>query len=367
MIRFLVCATLLVLATSVSAGEPFTVIQGRGVLSPKQPQACVSVSGAVHLTFGVGEQIYLMQLNGPSKAEPKAVFEIPNLSLGMRRGPRIAQSGDSLVITAIGGKVGKGKDGDLVSYHSHDEGKTWNGPIRVNDVESSAREGLHAMTVSPAGVFWCVWLDLREEGTQLFASKSMDGGLSWSKNVRVYRSPDGSICECCHPSIVAGKDSLHVLFRNSIKGDRDMYLISSLDGSETFAKAIRLGLSHWHLNACPMDGGMIAIDRTQKLLTVWRRDKSVFHAGAEINSEAFVENGEQPWVVGGNNGFYSIWISKRNGDLMLLKPGSTEITKLDDVASFPVVVANTQPEDPVFAFWEKQSGDSFSIMAQRLK
>jgi hypothetical protein len=146
-----------------------------------------------------------------------------------------------------------------------------------------------------------------------------------------------------------------------------MYLISSLDGSETFAKAIRLGLSHWHLNACPMDGGMIAIDRTQKLLTVWRRDKSVFHAGAEINSEAFVENGEQPWVVGGNNGFYSIWISKRNGDLMLLKPGSTEITKLDDVASFPVVVANTQPEDPVFAFWEKQSGDSFSIMAQRLK
>ncbi len=47
------------------------------------------------------------------------------------------------------------------------------------------------------------WLDLREKGTVLYASKSMDHGETWSKNILVYRSPDGSICECCHPSIIA--------------------------------------------------------------------------------------------------------------------------------------------------------------------
>ncbi len=140
------------------------------------------------------------------------------MSLGMRRGPRIAHSGKSIVITAIGGVEGKGKDGDILAYHSDDNGKTWIGPSRVNDVESSAREGLHAMTASSEGILWCVWLDLREKGTQIFASKSSDQGRTWSKNVHVYRSPDGSVCECCHPSIVATRNSLHVLFRNSING-----------------------------------------------------------------------------------------------------------------------------------------------------
>ncbi len=51
------------------------------------------------------------------------------------------------------------------------------------------------MTSGDDGALWCVWLDLREKGTVLYASKSMDHGETWSKNILVYRSPDGSICE----------------------------------------------------------------------------------------------------------------------------------------------------------------------------
>ncbi len=143
------------------------------------------------------------------------------------------------MITAIGGPQGKGRDGDLVAHRSQDGGKTWSGPVKVNDVDASAREGLHAMTASPDGTLWCVWLDLREKGTKLFSSKSTDGGATWSKNSLVYRSPDGSICECCHPSIVADRNAVHILFRNSLKGDRDMYLVTSRDQGATFGEALR--------------------------------------------------------------------------------------------------------------------------------
>lgn len=60
-----------------------------------------------------------------------------------------------------------------------DAGTSWLGPSKVNDVEASAREGLHAMTASEDGTLWCVWLDLRAARTQLFASKSTDQGAHW--------------------------------------------------------------------------------------------------------------------------------------------------------------------------------------------
>ena len=80
------------------------------------------------------------------------------------------------------------------------------------------------LTASDDGTLWCVWLDLRDRGTKLFVSKSIDQGATWTKNVLAYRSPSGSICECCHPSILAQGSWVHILFRNSLKGDRDMYL-----------------------------------------------------------------------------------------------------------------------------------------------
>ena len=36
---------------------------------------------------------------------------------------------------------------------------------------------------------------------KIYLSSSEDGGKSWSKSRLVYRSPEGSVCECCKPSI----------------------------------------------------------------------------------------------------------------------------------------------------------------------
>ena len=51
------------------------------------------------------------------------------------------------------------------------------------------------------GALFAAWLDKRGKGTQLYGARSTDGGATWSKNIPIYKSPEGTICECCHPSI----------------------------------------------------------------------------------------------------------------------------------------------------------------------
>jgi hypothetical protein len=367
MIRSFAFVVVTTVVTSLCAEDPFTIYEGNSAGSPKQPQAYFSAEGVAHLTFGVGDQVFYCKVNGPTASAPQVAFRVPNLSLGMRRGPRIAHTGKSIVITAIGGTEGKGKDGDVFAYHSDDDGKTWIGPVRVNDVESSAREGLHAMTASRDGLLWCVWLDLREKGTQLFASKSSDQGQSWSENIRVYRSPDGSVCECCHPSIATDGNSVHVLFRNSLKGNRDMYLVASNDQGETFDSGQRLGIQHWNLNACPMDGGMLALTSQGKVISAWRRGATIYTTSELTASESMLESGEQPWIASNSSGSYVAWLTKRDGELQTKKLGTSNSAKIADNARDPVIVTSNGDEPLVYVFWEQRVGDRASIMGQAIQ
>lgn len=366
MIKNLLAISLTLISASAWGSQPLALLAGSGPQTPKQPQACVDPRGGVHVTFGVGEDVYYCNIEGDDQPVPTVAFRVPNMSLGMRRGPRIAHTGDAIVITAIGGPQGKGRDGDVLAYRSLNAGKSWVGPVSVNDTEASAREGLHAMAASDDGSLWCVWLDLRAKGTQLFASKSTDQGATWGKNQLVYRSPGGSICECCHPSIIAGHGEVHVLFRNSLEGNRDMYLVSSLDRGVTFGPAIRLGEDKWQLNACPMDGGMLAMDNNQQLATVWRRDRTVFAAGVKRGVESVLGPGEQPWMASDGAKFHHVWTSKRDGDLMFANSDSIGSQRLGTNASFPVIVASHRSPS-VVVLWEQRTGDTTSLMALKVR
>ena len=131
------------------------------------------------------------------------------LALGRHRGPRVSISGQTVVVTAVAGQTaaagphahGLSQDGDLLAWRSSDEGRSWSKPVAINDVPGSAREGLHSIAVSNDGEMAAVWLDLRGSGTKLYGAFSSDHGVSWSKNVLLYESSDGTICQCCDPSI----------------------------------------------------------------------------------------------------------------------------------------------------------------------
>jgi hypothetical protein len=336
---------------------------------PKQPQATVSSDGTVYTVFGSGEDVFVCSSNdyGKSFSKPTVAFRVPNVSLGSRRGPRVTAHGDTLVISAIGGKQGKGRDGDVLAWRSTDRGATWKGPVMVNDVADSAREGLHAMAVSSAGEVWCTWLDLRNKRTELVAAKSTDGGATWSANELIYRSSDKNICECCHPSIAIHDNTVHMLFRNSISGNRDMYLTSmTFQGNKSKANSIRLGNEHWKLNACPMDGGMLAVDQKGKVSTIWRRSREIFLATNDGTDEQLVGVGEQPWIASTANGPVAIWSTRKDGELKMKSTDSTQAQSITANARDAVIVVEPISGNVAYVFWEQNENGRSSVYAKSI-
>ena len=276
---------------------------------PPNRQPHLSARGKeIGLTYGAGDAIYFTGSRdaGNTWRNPVKVAEQGKLSLGMRRGPRIALTKDAIVITAITGEKGRGADGDILSWRSVDQGATWSTPIRVNDVAASAREGLHSMAAGGKNTLFVTWLDLREKRTALYGSVSKDGGRTWSPNRIVYQSPSGSVCECCHPTAVVDEaGEIGVMFRNWLDGNRDMYWVRSTNGGATFGPAAKLGAGTWKLNACPMDGGSLVLGPNGSSTSVWRREGNLYLSNG--SGETLLGPGRQPVITQTARGTYLAW------------------------------------------------------------
>ena len=354
------------ISTLVHSDDTIEIASGVAPDHPQQPQLAIDPSGTVHAVYGANNRIFYSRLPQGDKSfqSPVALPTTGVISLGMRRGPRIAVAGKSICVSIIGGQQGKGRDGDLLAFHSTDGGQDWSGPVPVNDIAASAREGLHAMAAGPNEQLCCVWLDLRSKKTEIFAAVSVDGGATWGQNRLVYRSPDGSVCECCHPSVAFdARGTLHVMWRNSLADARDMYLVNSSDGGKTFGEATKLGTGTWPLKACPMDGGFLAISPQGKVTTTWRRDNQIFLARPE-ESEQQLGIGRQPWIAATSSGSHILWVSQRNGKLLYLAPRQKAPVELSNTANDPVIVAGA--DGSVTAAWEERRDEKSVLLGRRI-
>jgi hypothetical protein len=265
---------------------------------------------------------------------------LSGLALGHHRGPKIAVSGATLVVTAIG--KGDGASGtDLWAWRSSDHGGTWSGPVRVTDATDAAQEGLHGMAVSGSTVA-VAWLDTRAGRMRLYGSRSIDGGATWSPNTEIYRSPAGAICTCCHPSVLVAVDgTVTTMFRNDVDGNRDMYL---KDGD---ARAVRLGDRSWRLSACPMDGGGLARTRDGRVITAWRRDQQVLVASPG-QPERIVGDGKDPALTIVDDVPVVAWQSPTG---LVLRFGSGPRIDLDPAGRAPALAPLS--DGSVVAAWQR--------------
>jgi hypothetical protein len=310
----------------------------------RQPQLAAA-GGTVALVFGSGESIWLARStdDGIHFGAPAKVADLPKLMLGRHRGPRVAIAGGTLLVSAIASTPG-----DLLVWRSDDGGRTWQSPRTINDEPTAAREGLHAMAADAAGHVAIVWLDDRGgKGKKLYGAFSNDGGATWGKNVALYRSPSGSICECCHPSLAAlGNGSFEVMWRNSWDGNRDLYAMK-LSGGAPAGDAVRQGNGSWKLNACPMDGGGLAM-REGRVGSAWRREKDVYLAEPG-KPERRLAAGQDVALAANNQGWYVVWSTPAGIQAML--PNAEKVTQVSDSGAFPALV--TTSGGAVIAAWEE--------------
>lgn len=242
--------------------------------SGEQPQITADKNGTARLVFGDSDKIYYSTSSDKGKtfSPPEIIGTVPEMHLGMTRGPQLASSKDYSMVTAMD------KKGNIHSFMlAHKTGK-WEKMRNVNDVDASAPEGLMSVAADDNNNFYAVWLDLREGRKNNICFSSLKGNRQWSKNIFIYTSPESHVCECCKPSVAVKDNIIAVMFRNWLNGSRDLYLVTSENNGKTFSKAEKLGLGTWPLKGCPMDGGGLTIDAQNNIHTAWQRDGAVYYA-----------------------------------------------------------------------------------------
>jgi hypothetical protein len=207
---------------------------------------------------------------GKTFSSPSLIALLPKLAASHTRGPQLAVTTDGLVLTACN------NSGDIFSYIKDASGG-WQQTGKVNDVDTVAKENLMALSADGQNAF-AVWLDLRDKHNKIFGARSIDGGKTWEKNSLIYASPDTTVCECCKPSVVMKGNTISVMFRNWLNGNRDLYLIQSNDGGINFGQAQKLGRGSWALKGCPMDGGGLVLNNAGTPQTVWNRNGTIYAA-----------------------------------------------------------------------------------------
>jgi hypothetical protein len=331
--------------------------------SPNAPYREPQIAASGKLTaiaFGSGSTVLvaISTDNGETFGRPVRVAEAPVLPLSRHRGPRIAISGNIIVVTAvIGDTEAKGEhshglpsDGDLVAWRSADQGHTWSKAVRINDVPAAPREGLHTLATDNHGHLFAAWLDQRDRGTELFGAWSSDSGATWSRNVKIYESPDGTICQCCHPTSVFTEDgTVLVMWRNALAGSRDFYVISS-DSDHHFSSPRKLGNGTWKIDACPMDGGGMVSDYG-KTTTVWRRENGIYLDELGQPESKLGDGKDVTLAVEGGLPFVA-WI--KDSQLVLWHDGKQDVIAQE--AAFPNL--STLPNGDILLAWEAKSGIS---------
>lgn len=269
----------------------------------QMPALAKDANNNIHLVYGIGDSImYTSSFDGGTTfVAPLLVDTLGDLVHFATRGPQIATTKSGVTIIAVN------QEGDIFSYTKDQSGK-WLKTGRVNDLDTTDKEGFLGLSSDGNNNLFAIWPDLRENNrNKIYGAQSTDGGQTWKKNMLVYASQDSTVCECCRPSVLMHENHVYVMFRNFLHGNRDLYLIQSDDSGATFGTAQKLGNGSWQLDGCPMDGGSISMN-AQNVQTVWRRRDSIFSA-IPGKAEQFISVGKGCTVAAKENTTVYAWVA----------------------------------------------------------
>ena len=155
--------------------------------------------------------------------------------------PSIAVGTDGVAYLAYAGWAGSSTQADTFFSKSSDGGRTWTAPMRVNSDTGGASQSDPALALDSANNIYIAWVDSRGGGTDIYFSRSSDGGLSFSANPRVN---DITTSFQTEPAITVDSQGLiHVVWtdnRNAITTGPDIYYANSTDGGLTFNVNLRV-------------------------------------------------------------------------------------------------------------------------------
>jgi hypothetical protein len=223
-----------------------------------------------------------------------------------------------------------GTDFDIYFSKSTDGGATWLNPdVMVNLDITNASQKSPAIAVNKSNVILAVWEDGRLGDFDIFFSKSVNGGLTWSPNVRVNSDDPGN--SSTNPSIaVDNSDNIYVVWQDNRNGNSDIYFAKSSDGGTSWTDPeIRIDDDVGTEN---QETPSIAVNSTGAIFVVWEdirsaSDFDIYFAKSingginwsdpniRVNDDAGAYNQDKPSLwVSPNGTSYVAWQDDRTSD-----------------------------------------------------
>src|SRR3990172_8219472 len=91
-----------------------------------------------------------------------------------------------------------------------------------------------------AGVLHAAWLDERSGNVDLYASRSLDNGTTWSPAVRVDNTPAPLNIFDMDLAVTPSGNRVYAIYTDSRNGDPDVFVATSGDGGQTWTPGVRV-------------------------------------------------------------------------------------------------------------------------------
>src|SRR2546428_6661037 len=175
---------------------------------------------------------------------PSVQIDVPPVYRASFVGPpaSIAAGTDGVAYLAFAGWSGNTGGDDIYFTKSSDGGRTRSTPLRVNDDIGNVAQAQPRLALDPANNIYIAWTDTRGGTNDIYFSKSINSGSSFSANVRVNDVTTNSQYE---PSLAVDRVNPHLVHvvwtdtRTPITGP-DIYYANSTNGGLSFNPSVRL-------------------------------------------------------------------------------------------------------------------------------
>jgi len=308
------------------------------------------ILGAIVPLFAVALMGFLVP---PAAAAPAAPYFGPAMIVDgppayWAAEPSLAVGSDGVAYLAFTGWGGSVTQSDIF-FTKSSNGRTWSVPIRVNNDAGGASQSEPALALDSANAIYIAWTDSRNGNNDVFFSKSTDGGLSFSANVRVNDVTTNSQSE---PALAVDPVNPHLVYvvwtdtRSAVFGP-DIFYANSTDGGLSFNPSARVNND---AGGSEQNAPAIAVALNQDVYVVWR-DPRTPAKGPDIYFSKSSDRGAT-WTPSFN-------INDDSGSAMQQDP-----TIAVDVAGNIYVAwtdfrnANTQPD--IYATRSTNAGASFA-------
>ena len=165
---------------------------------------------------------------------------------------------------------------------SFDGGKTFGAPTTVTPGAPFSLYDDHALLATGSGAVWLSWIaDGVNDTSHVYFAKSTDAGKSWSAPAVLDLDPS---CSCCKTSFATGPHGeLYVAWRKRFAGEvRDVVVASSVDGGVTWSKPVRVYADEWQVNYCTDAGPSLKVSKSGTVHVAWYTGR-LGRAGAQYS------------------------------------------------------------------------------------